>query len=119
MEHRLSQRIEGDLPILVYKRGMPVGTGEIRDASRRGLFIATEYTDVRLNQTIQLAFRFPDLPDGHRTLSAHVVRRSDGGLGVDFDGADNDARTISELMIWLQDNVSPVRSVFSTLRYVH
>lgn len=41
MEHRLSQRIEGELPILVYKRGMPVATGAIKDASRRGLFIGS------------------------------------------------------------------------------
>lgn len=107
MEHRLSQRVEGGLPILVYKRGMPVATGMIRDASRRGLFIATDYSDVRLNQTIELAFRFPERSTkGHCTLSAHVVRTDDGGLGVDFEGVDNDGLTIAELVACLQEQAS-------------
>lgn len=104
MEHRLSQRIVGELPILVYKRGMPVATGQIQDASRRGLFIVTDYSDVRLNQTIELAFRYPEQRgQGHRVLTAHVVRRSGAGLGVDFDGVDNDALAVAELLSWLQD----------------
>lgn len=106
MEHRLSKRIEGELPILVYKRGMPVATGKIQDASRRGLFVATEFTNVRLNQTIELAFRLPDQQQGHQILTAHVVRRSSDGLGLDFDGADNDARVISELIVWLHGHAS-------------
>lgn len=106
MEHRLSKRVEGELPILVYKRGMPVATGKIQDASRRGLFVATEFTNVRLNQTIQLSFRLPDQQLGHQTLTAQVVRRSTDGLGLDFDGADNDARVIAELMIWLRNHAS-------------
>ncbi|MGC8118915.1 PilZ domain-containing protein [Marinobacter sp. VGCF2001] len=103
MEHRLSQRVEGGLPILVYKRGVPVATGVIRDASRRGLFIDTDYADVRLNQTLELAFRLPGRAEqGHCSLSAHVVRTDNRGLGVDFDGADNDALSISELIATLE-----------------
>ncbi|KPQ30063.1 MAG: PilZ domain [Marinobacter excellens HL-55] len=104
MEHRLSQRIEGELSILVYKRGMPVATGQIQDASRRGLFIVTDYNDIRLNQTIELAFRYPEQHgQGHRVLTAHVVRRSDTGIGLDFDGVDNDALAVAELLSWLQN----------------
>ncbi|GGC71365.1 PilZ domain-containing protein [Marinobacter halophilus] len=103
MEHRLSQRVEGELSILVYKRGLPVATGEIQDASRRGLFVATDYNDIRLNQTIQLAFRYPEQQGHrHRLLTAHVVRRSTKGLGLDFDGVDNDALAVTELVDWLQ-----------------
>ncbi|WP_303289631.1 PilZ domain-containing protein [Marinobacter sp. SS5-14b] len=106
MEHRLSKRVEGELPILVYKRGMPVATGKIQDASKRGLFVATEFTNVRINQTIQLSFRLPDHRQGHQTLTAHVARRSDDGLGLDFDGVDNDAHVIAELLIWLDNHAS-------------
>jgi len=104
MEHRLSQRIEGQLPILVYKKGMPVGTGKIRDASRRGVFVTTDYNDVRLNQAIELAFRLPEIADGQQTLTAHVVRRSDNGFGLDFDGAENNARAIFALILWLNEH---------------
>ena len=58
-------------------------------------------------QTIELSFRFPERSErGHCTLSAHVVRTDDGGLGVDFDGVENDALTISELIACLQEQAS-------------
>jgi hypothetical protein len=119
MEHRLSQRVSGELPILVYKRGMPVATGLVKDASRRGLFVATGYDDVRLNQVIQLSFRFPGQADKHHTLKAHVVRRDRDGLGVDFDTADNDARTITELVLWLQDNAGRMGQADDKRHYYH
>ena len=109
MEHRLSKRVEGKLGLLVYKRGMPVATGLIRDASKRGLFIATDYTDVQLNQTVELEFRFPDKQEKQfRKLKAHVVRKSDRGIGVDFEGVENDGFTISSLMHWLKKHNMPV-----------
>ncbi|MCL7944642.1 PilZ domain-containing protein [Marinobacter sp. ATCH36] len=109
MEHRLSKRVEGKLGLLVYKRGMPVATGQIRDASKRGLFIATDYTDVQLNQTLELEFRFPDKQETQfRRLKAHVVRKSDNGLGVDFEGVENDGFTVSSLMQWLKKHYRPM-----------
>ena len=109
MEHRLSKRVQGKLGLLVYKRGMPVATGQIRDASKRGLFIATDYTDVQLNQTVELEFRLPDTQEKRfRRLKAHVVRKSDRGLGVDFEGVENDSFTISSLINWLKNHHMPV-----------
>ena len=109
MEHILSKRIQGKLGLLVYKRGMPVATGQIRDASKRGLFIATDYTDVQLNQTLELEFRFPHKQEKQfRRLTAHVVRKSANGLGVDFEGVDNDSFTISSLIQWLTKHHRPM-----------
>ncbi|PXX91757.1 PilZ domain-containing protein [Marinobacter vulgaris] len=103
MEHRLSKRTDGKLGVLVCKRGMPVATGQIRDASKRGLFIATDYTDVQLNQTLELEFRFPDKQEKQfRRLTGHVVRKSENGVGVDFDGVENDTFTIFSLIDWLE-----------------
>ncbi|WP_292016619.1 PilZ domain-containing protein [Marinobacter sp. HL-58] len=109
MEHRLSKRVQGKLGLFVYKRGMPVATGQIRDASKRGLFISTDYTDVQLNQTLELEFRFPDNQEKQfRRLKAHVVRKSDKGLGVDFEGVENDGFTISSLVQWLKKHHVPM-----------
>ena len=33
-----------------------------------------------------------------------MVRKSDKGIGVDFDGVDNDAFTISSLLKWLKQH---------------
>lgn len=120
MEHRLSQRFSGDLPILLYKRGIPVATGEVRNASRCGLFIATEYDDVRLNQAVKLGFRLAGDYSGRLySLNAHVVRVDGEGVGVDLDATGNDARTISELIIWFQDHsMAPVKAV-RTVQYAH
>lgn len=108
MEHRLSKRVQGKLGLLVYKRGMPVATGQIRDASKRGLFIATDYTDVQLNQTLELEFRFPEKQEKQfRRLTAHVVRKSEKGIGVDFEGVDNDSFTVSSLLHWLTKHHMP------------
>lgn len=116
MEHRLSKRTLGKLGLLVYKRGLPVATGQIRDASKRGLFIATDYTDVQLNQTVELEFRFPDKQEkAFRRIKAHVVRKCDNGLGVDFEGVDNDGFTISALLTWLQKH-SRIVSYFPPIR---
>lgn len=102
MEHRLSKRTDGKLELLIYKRGMPVAIGQIRDASKRGLFIATDYTDAQLNQTLEIGFRFPDKHENQfRQLKAHVVRKSDDGLGVDFDEIENNDFTVLALIQWL------------------
>ncbi len=117
MEHRLSKRVHGKLGLLVYRRGMPVATGQVKDASKRGLFIATDYTDVQLNQTLELEFCFPDNREKQfRKLKAHVVRKSDNGLGVDFEGVENDSFTISSMIQWLKKHYRPV-NYFSVRRH--
>lgn len=103
MEHRLSKRVEGRLGLLIYKRKMPVATGRIKDASAQGLFIATDYDDIQLNQTVEMEFYLPDRQENpFRKLKAHVVRKADNGLGVDFDGVENDSFTIASLIQWLE-----------------
>ncbi|NMT62766.1 PilZ domain-containing protein [Marinobacter orientalis] len=105
MEHRLSKRTDGKLGVLVCKRGMPVATGQVRDASNRGLFIATDYNDVQLNQILDLEFGFPDKQEKQfRRLKGLVVRKSENGIGVDFDGVENDSFTILSLIEWLKQH---------------
>jgi hypothetical protein len=116
MEHRLSKRILGKLGLLVYKRGLPVATGQIRDASKQGLFIATDYKDIQLDQTVELEFRFPDKKEkAFRRIRAHVVRKCEHGLGVDFEGVENDGFTISALLTWLQKH-NHIVSYFPPIR---
>lgn len=108
MEHRLSKRMTTNLDLLVYKRGMPVATGKIRDASRKGLFILTDYTDVQLNQELEIELRIPDCPEQLlRRIRAQVVRKTGSGLGVDFEEVENDIFTLSSLLEWLQRYRTP------------
>jgi len=117
MEHRLSTRITTDLDLLVYKRGMPVATGKIRDASRKGLFILTDYTDVQLNQELEIEIRFPDCPEQRiKRIRAQVVRKTGAGLGLDFEEVDNDIFTITSLVEWLYRYRAPDTSNYQSGR---
>ena len=115
MEHRLSKRVQGKISLLIYKRKVPVATGHIKDASRQGLFIATDYNDIQLNQTVEIEFHLPDRQENpFRKLKALVVRKTDNGLGVDFDEVENDSFAIASLTQWVEryyllKNYSPIR----------
>lgn len=116
MEHRLSKRIPGRLGSLLYKRGMPVATGQIRDASTKGLFLATEYGGAQVDETVELEFRFPKRNERtFRRLIARVVRKTDKGVGVEFEGDRNDSFTIAYLLHWLQQHHLP-NTYFPVLR---
>lgn len=120
MEHRQSERFGGELPILLYKRGMPVATGSVRNASRRGLFIATDYSDVRINQALRLGFRLAgDRSGRHYSLKTHVVRVDGDGLGVDFEGVNDEAQAIADLVIWFQAQGSELKTSLKTKHYAH
>ncbi|WP_417514492.1 PilZ domain-containing protein [Marinobacter sp.] len=102
MEHRLSKRIPGKIKLLIYRKGIPVATGQICDASKRGLFINTDYLDVQLNQMLEIEIQFPgDSEKKFIRLKAYVVRKIDKGLGLDFGETNSDAFAISKLIQWL------------------
>ncbi len=118
MEHRLSKRIPGKLKLLIYRRGMPVATGQICDASRRGLFIDTDYLDIQLNQTLEIEVQCPEKSEKRFIrLKAFVVRKIDKGLGLDFGEINGDASSISSLMHWIDRNEMSTRH-FSALKTV-
>lgn len=103
MEHRMSQRTTGRLPLLIYRKGLPIATGQVYNASRVGLYVTTDHTDVGLNQKLELEFGYPGNSNHQRRrLNVHVVRKDDKGLGLDFSGLDNDSFTIASLIDWLR-----------------
>lgn len=89
MEHRYSKRIPANLRLLLYKRGMPAASGRLKDVSRKGLFVATDFGEVGVNQIVEVEFELSDrqeLPG--RRLHAVVVRKSEQGLGLELEPAD-------------------------------
>ncbi|SHK67834.1 PilZ domain-containing protein [Marinobacter antarcticus] len=108
MEHRLSKRIPSKLKLLIYRRGIPIATGQICDVSKRGLFIATDYLDIQLNQTLEIEFQVPEKSEKRYVrLKAYVVRKIDKGLGLDFGEANGDSFAISSLMHYLDKHQMP------------
>lgn len=100
MEHRHSTRLDGKLFALVYKRGLPVASGHVTNASQRGLFITTEYDDVALNQPIEVELCYPGRPG---RLKAYVVRKDGKGLAVDFENTDRNLLEIARLLEWVRE----------------
>jgi len=119
MEHRLSKRVKGKLGLLIYKRGMPVAIGQVRDVSSYGLFIATDCSEVELNQTIEIEYRLPDRQQNHQhKLKVHVVRKTPHGVGVEFAGIENDELNIDPLIKWLERHYMP-KAYFPLHRQLH
>lgn len=61
MEHRYDKRFPCDLKTLIFKNGMPVALGRLRNYSRGGIFVSTEF----------------NLVDAHQSLEIELVARSD------------------------------------------
>ncbi len=90
MEHRYHARMDADIPMLIYRCGIPVATGRIRDASRGGIFVDTGYGELRPNQ--QLEVEFPVSESGDcvmRRVRAHVRRCEEGGMALEVDDRDS------------------------------
>lgn len=89
MEHRHHVRIPIGIKTLIYRRGLPIATGRIRNGSRGGLFIETECVEMGLHQRVQC--EVPVAEDagaiGH-CVSVRVVRQAPGGAGVELDEDD-------------------------------
>lgn len=89
MEHRQSKRIPASVKLLVYKRGVPVATGRITDASRQGLFIHTGFDEVSVNQMLEVEFGLSGPPEcHHQRLEAMVTRKTEDGLALELGGLD-------------------------------
>lgn len=87
MEHRYSERVDVDLRAAVYKRGVPVGTGRIKNGSRRGLFLQTNYDDVNVLQKlmIEVVVHLAPQKTQRYELQTIVVRKSAEGIGLELE----------------------------------
>lgn len=86
MEHRYSRRVEAGLKSIVFKRGLPVATGTIRDVSRGGLFIETDYDDVKAHQILEVEFHLKGHRRPTRLRVKTVVARTTGqGIGLELE----------------------------------
>lgn len=114
MEHRYSPRLSVDAKILIYKSGLPMAVGWLRNVCRNGLFIETEYGNVLPNQLLEIELlggRGERRP--HRRCRGLVAHRSAGGLGL---AIDDDCPASCE---WVDELLARYRrrhAAFSTLR---
>lgn len=88
MEHRYGQRFPTDLKALIYQNGLPVAIGCIRNYSRAGVFIHTDFAQAEVNQQIEIEViargnsRSPASYGERRLCKAIVMHKNNGGLGL-------------------------------------
>jgi hypothetical protein len=100
MEHRHNARVAVDLKALIYRGGLPVATGRVVNASHCGLFVETDYGDLRQYQGIECEFCLSELDarTRHRVV-AYVSRRAHAGVGLEFhENDDKAAYVVSRLL---------------------
>ncbi len=88
MEHRYSKRFSTDQKTLIFRNGLPVAIGRIRNVSRGGVFVKTDMPLVDINQTLELDLiaRGGSQVSGHyhqRCLCKTVVmHKANDGIGL-------------------------------------
>ena len=103
MEHRHHLRVPVGLKTLIYRRGLPVATGLIRNASRCGAFLETECPELRQNQHLQFEFRLSGEGVGTRhRVTAHVLRHAHEGVALEIDEADRNSTLALSLLVEAQ-----------------
>lgn len=87
MEHRYDKRFPADHKTLIFKNGMPVGFGRVRNFSRGGIFIKTEFNAIDVNQSLEI-----ELGSHNHSVATHygerclcktlVMHKTSDGMGL-------------------------------------
>ncbi|MFO1387679.1 hypothetical protein [Cellvibrio sp.] len=86
MEHRCTERITGDLKVLIHRYNQPIAIGRIKNGSRLGVFVETEFADIGCEQQLRLEivanrqYRQPLI-----TMNALVIHKTEKGFGAELD----------------------------------
>lgn len=106
MEHRKTKRVPAQIHVLLYQRGLPAAVAMVRNISKCGMFVATDFDDIDINQKVDVEFRL----DGestersqHQWVGAQVVRKTDFGLALECDDDSNNfcSAAVTEVFHWL------------------
>jgi len=105
MEHRCSVRKPVESQVLLYKHGLPIQNGRIRDLGLGGMFVETGARSWRKNESLEI--EFPGGP-GQTVLrlSAVVVHYSSTGVGLMFDAVSGAQRHVLRGLLF--DNAAVV-----------
>lgn len=88
MEHRCTERITSELKILIYKHNYPIAIGRVKNGSRSGIFVETDFVDVDCEHHL----KFEVLVSRNNTaklqrieMKAIVIHKTGKGFGAEVD----------------------------------
>jgi hypothetical protein len=87
MEHRCTQRYSGDLQILIYKHNLPIAIGRIKNGSKVGGFVETDFADIDCEHQLCLEIQASKQYPGKQPIrmEAIVIHKTPRGFGVELD----------------------------------
>ena len=116
MERRHCHRVAANVKLIIYQGGLPVAIARVSDASKAGLFIETEFTEVKLGQCLDIELPLR-LEHGlcHFRFPAQVVRRTSKGLALRVDSEHEQARKALFLLVekYAQADPTPMQLIAS------
>jgi hypothetical protein len=102
MEHRCSERHIADIKILIYRYGIPVAIGRIKNGNRYGLFIESDLADVYPLQQLGievLVYRSTQKLQRYKFESI-VVHTNGRGFGLELDALNEEAGSqLTEMLL--------------------
>lgn len=101
MEHRYSDRVVTDLKVLIYKSGMPVAIGRVKNGSKLGFFVETDFAAINVLQSLDveiLLYRNPHKILRHK-YTTRVIRKAATGLGLELESVSAELdRVLGDLL---------------------
>jgi len=99
MEHRYGERTDLNLKANIFKSGLLVGRGIIKTASQSGLYLHTEYADIKPLQRLVLdvVIHSSPLQSVHYKLRTMAIHSDGSGLGLEFI-SESDALVMMDLI---------------------
>lgn len=100
MEHRYSDRSTADLNIVIYKQNLLVALGVVKNIGKAGVFIESGFSELNMNQPLEIEFFPGDKAAKNRRFKAVVVHRNEQGFGVEIEN-------IAEQLYLLEQSKNP------------
>lgn len=93
MEHRCSERRSANIKILIYKYGIPVAIGRIKNGTRHGLFIESDLADVAPLQQLGIEMLVSGTASKLQRykFESIVIHKAEHGFGVELDALTDEA----------------------------
>ncbi len=88
MEHRCAERVSSELKILIYKHNSPIAIGRIKNGSRSGVFVETDFLDIDCEHQLKLEVLFNknNVAKLQRIeMKAIVIHKTNKGFGAEVD----------------------------------
>jgi hypothetical protein len=83
MEHRYSKRHSADIQALIFKSGLPIAIGRVRNMSKHGIFIDCAPQAAALNQPLGIElFSYGNRVGKSNRFACFVAHKETHGLGL-------------------------------------